>query len=304
MLRYLALRALSTVVVLLGVSFLTFTLTIVIPGDPAAIIAGPKASPQVIQRVRQELGLDQPVLVQYARYLSKVLRGDLGRSYITREPVTRALRDRLPATVFLAITAWTLGAVAGVALGCSAILWPHAYRWVFALSFLGFSVPTFWLGLILLYVFAYRFPLFPLGGFSWSGVVLPACALGLGLMASYSRVVMSRLSEIMTQDFIRTAKAKGLTRSRIILWHALRHASLTVLTLLGLDLAGLLGGVTLTETVFNWPGLGRLAVESIFNQDIPTLMGTVLFTATVVVVVNFVVDASYAWLDPRVREEV
>lgn len=303
MLRYVVLKGVSALVVLLGVSFLTFALTQLLPGDPAAAIAGPKASPETLQQIRKELGLDQPILLQYARYVSRVARGDLGRSYITREPVVSALLDRLPATAFLAVTAWTLGAALGVGLGCLPSLCPQSSRLVFTLSFLGLAMPTFWLGLILLYLFAYRLPVFPLGGFSSSGVVLPACALGLGLAASYARIVMTRLSEVMGEDFIRTAKAKGLPRSRIVLRHALRHAFLTVFTLLGLDLAGLLGGVTLTETIFNWPGLGRLAVEAVFNQDLPMLMGTVLFAAVVVVVVNFCVDASYAWVDPRVRAD-
>ncbi len=301
MFRYLALKALSALAVLLGVSFLTFTLTLLLPGDPAAAIAGPKASPEVLRQIRQELGLDQPILVQYALYLSRVARGDLGRSYITREPVMTTLMKRLPATAFLAATAWTLGATLGVVMGLLPSLWPKAKGWVLSVSLLGFAVPPFWLGLILLYAFAYRLALFPLGGFSCSGVVLPACALGLGLAASYARIVMSRLSETMTEDFIKTAKAKGLPQSRIVLRHALRHAFLTLFTLLGLDLAGLLGGVTLTETVFNWPGLGRLAVDAVFNQDLPVLMGVVFFAAAIVVVVNFLVDASYTWVDPRVR---
>ncbi|MCX8071434.1 MAG: ABC transporter permease [Candidatus Binatia bacterium] len=302
-LRALAARVISALLVLLGVTLLTFSLTLLLPGDPAVTVAGPKASPEVLQRIRRDLGLDQPFIVQYGRYLSRLMRGDLGRSYVNQEPVLSAVLERLPATSFLAIAAWSIGAALGIALGCIPILFPRTAQWAFGVTVLGLSVPAFWAGLLLLYVFAFRWPLFPLGGFGLRGVVLPACALGLGLAANYARVTMARLADVMKQPFIQAARAKGVPRQRIVLRHAMGHVLLTLLTLVGLDLAALLGGVTLTETVFNWPGLGRLAVEAVFNQDIPVLMGTVLLATTFVVCVNFLVDACYAWLDPRVRRE-
>ncbi|GIW42921.1 MAG: glutathione ABC transporter permease [Candidatus Binatia bacterium] len=296
-------KLLSSVIVFFGVTFLTFTLTLLVPGDPAVAIAGPKASPAVVREIREQLGLDRPVLIQYLRYLGRLLQGDLGRSYVTREPVTQSIRQRLPATALLAVVAWILGGSLGVLLGCLPALYPRAAPWVFAGCTVGLALPAFWLGLLLLYCGAYVIPVFPLGGYSGAGVVLPACALGAGLAANYARIVMARLEDAMRSDFVRTARAKGVPRSRIVFRHALRDVLLTVVTLLGLDLASLLGGVTLTETVFNWPGIGRLAVEAVFNQDLPTLMGTVVCATLFVVLANLIVDACYAWIDPRTRTE-
>lgn len=302
MLAYIVRRSVHSLIVCVGVTFLTFALTLRLPGDPAVAIAGPKASPEVLARIRHELGLDRPILVQYAKYVGRLLQGDFGRSYVTGTKVSAELLDRLPATAYLGGVAWLCGAVLGILGGSLGALYPRANTWVFAATVVGFAVPPFWLGLLLLYVFAYVLPVFPLGGFSPGGVVLPAAALALGLAASYARLVSAQLADILRQDFIRTARAKGLSRTRIVLGHALRNALLPLVTLLGLDLAGFLGGVTLTETVFNWPGLGRLAVEAVFNQDIPMLMGTVLLGTLLVVTINWIVDVSYAWIDPRVRE--
>lgn len=294
----------SRLLTLLGISLLTFALTNVIPADPARTIAGPKADRATIERVRHEMDLDAPLPLQYARYLGRLLRGDLGRSYLTRQSVLDAILERLPATAFLAmaslIVALVLGTAGGVWAGVGAGGLPEAG--VLAASTVLLSLPVFWLGLILLYVFGFRLRLLPLGGFSSAAdVLLPALALGLATGAYYARMLHANLLAALQSDYVRTARAKGLSPARVYGKHALRNALLPFVTLAALDLAGLLGGVALTETVFNWPGLGRLAVEAVFNQDIPMVMGVVLFGAALVVALNAVVDVGYRLLDPRIR---
>lgn len=293
----------SRLLTLLGISLLTFTLTNIIPADPARTIAGPKADRTTVERIRREMDLDAPLPVQYARYLARLVRGDLGRSYLTRQTVLDAILERLPATAFLAIAslvvALALGAAGGLWAAAGAGRMPEAV--VLTVSTLLLSLPVFWLGLILLYVFGFRLRLLPLGGFSSAAdVVLPALALGLATGAYYARILHANLLAALQSDYVRTARAKGLSPSRVYGKHALRNALLPFVTLAALDFAGLLGGVALTETVFNWPGLGRLAVEAVFNQDIPMIMGVVLFGAFLVVVLNAVVDFGYRFLDPRI----
>ncbi len=288
-------------VVLFGVTAVSFTLSTILPSDPARMVAGPKADDVTVQRIRKELGLDRPVYVQYLRFLDRLAHGDLGRSYVTRQRVLDAIGERLPATLFLAGCSWVAAAMLGIAGGCLATLWARSEAGFLIGSLLALSVPPFWLGLLLLYFFAYRLGWFPLGGYGLRNVVLPAAALAMGNAAYYARLVHSNLGSVLEQDFIRTAYAKGLNRLRIYGQHALRNALIPVITVLGLDLAGLMSGVVLTETIFNWPGVGRLAVEAVFNQDIPMIMGTVLFSALLVVGANLLVDLIYQIVDPRVR---
>jgi len=276
----------------------------VIPADPAVTMAGAKADPQTLATIRHELGLDLPVYLQYARYLDRALHGDLGRSYVRRDSVAHLIASRFPATALLAVTAMVVSLVLGVLLGCIAT----AYRGkatdnallVFSLALV--SMPVFWLGTMLLIAGGLYLRSFPLGGFSGpSSLVLPTLTLALGSAGYYSRILHTNLSEAMDQEYVRTARGKGLSRARAMMQHAMANALLPLVTLAGLDLAGLLSGVVLTETVFNWPGIGRLAYEAIFNLDIPLIMGTVLFSAFLIVVANLGVDVLYAWLDPRIR---
>jgi peptide/nickel transport system permease protein len=292
-----------SVIILLGVTLLTFTIAFIVPSDAARTVAGPKADAKTLETIRKELGLDQPLPVQYVRYVERLLHGDLGRSYLTRQNVLQAIIERLPATAYLALTSLSISALVGIALGCVSAMWRRSTLDVAMLvgSLVVLSLPVFWLGLILLYCFAYRLQLLPLGGFGLLNVVLPATALALGEAAYYARLVHTNMSSILDEDYIRTARAKGLWPLQIYGKHALRNSLIPVVTVLGLDLAGLLSGVTLTETVFNWPGLGRLAVEAVFNQDIPMIMGTVLFGAVLVVGANVVVDVLYVFIDPRIR---
>ena len=304
MFAFLIRRIVFGIAVLIGTSIITFAIAFVIPADPAVTMAGAKADPQTLATIRHELGLDLPVYLQYARYLDRALHGDLGRSYVRRDSVAHLIASRFPATALLALTAMAVSLVLGVVLGCIAT----AYRGeatdnallVFSLALV--SMPVFWLGTMLLIAGGLYLRSFPLGGFSGPlSLVLPTLTLALGSAGYYSRILHTNLSEAMDQEYVRTARGKGLSGARAMMQHAMANALLPLVTLAGLDLAGLLSGVVLTETVFNWPGIGRLAYEAIFNLDIPLIMGTVLFSAVLIVVANLGVDVLYAWLDPRIR---
>ena len=304
MLAYLARRIVFGAAVLIGTSLITFVIAFVIPADPAVTMAGAKADPQTLATIRRELGLDQPLYVQYGRYLDRAIHGDLGRSYVRRENVTELIASRLPATAVLAVAAMAASLLLGIAMGA----WAAAYRrtavdsamLVTSLAFV--SMPVFWLGTMLLVADAMFIRIFPLGGYAGvSSLVLPAVTLALGSAGYYSRILHTNLSDAMDQDYVRAARGKGVSPARVLLRHAMANAMLPLVTLAGLDFAGLLSGVVLTETVFNWPGVGRLAYEAIFNLDIPLIMGTVLFSALLIVIANLVVDLLYSWLDPRIR---
>jgi peptide/nickel transport system permease protein len=306
MLAYLARRIVFGAVVLLGTSLITFLIAFVIPADPAVAMAGAKADPQTLATIRHELGLDQPLYVQYGRYLDRALHGDLGRSYIRRQSVTRLIASRFPATAILAVSAMVVSLILGIIMGVIAAAWrDRAIDHVLLLGSLGLiSIPVFWLGTMLLIGGGLYLRDFPLGGFSGAkSLVLPTITLALGSAGYYSRILHTNLVDTLGQDYIRTARGKGLTPARTMFKHALANALLPLVTLAGLDLAGLLSGVVLTETVFDWPGIGRLAFEAIFNLDIPLVMGTVLFSAFLIVVANLAVDLLYLWLDPRIRLE-
>jgi peptide/nickel transport system permease protein len=290
--------------VLLGISIVTFLIAFVVPADPAVAMAGAKADPETLAMIRTQLGLVQPVYVQYARYVDHALHGDLGRSYIRRESVTGLILDRFPATAILALSAMTAALLLGVAMGLVSGAWrdrmPDHLLLFLSLGFV--SIPVFWLGTMLLIGAASFAHALPLGGFSgWPSLILPTITLALGSAGYYARILHTNLTEVLEQDYVRTARGKGLSQTQVIVKHALSNALIPLLTLAGLDLAGLLSGVVLTETVFDWPGIGRLAYEAVLNLDIPLIMGTVLFGALLVVVANIVVDVLYAWLDPRIR---
>jgi peptide/nickel transport system permease protein len=306
MLAYLARRIVFGAAVLIGTSLITFTIAFVIPADPAIAMAGAKADPQTLATIRHELGLDQPLYVQYARYLNRAIHGDLGRSYIRRESVTHLIVTRLPATALLAISAMAVSLVLGIAMGLVAAAWRGTAidNSLLVVSLGLVSIPVFWLGTMLLIAGGLYLRSFPLGGYSGArSLVLPTLTLALGSAGYYSRILHTNLSDAMDQDYIRTARGKGMSGARVMMKHAMANAMLPLVTIAGLDLAGLLSGVVLTETVFNWPGIGRLAFEAIFNLDIPLIMGTVLFSAFLIVAANLGVDLLYLWLDPRIRLE-
>jgi peptide/nickel transport system permease protein len=303
MLAYLARRIAFGAVVLIGTSLITFAVAFLVPADPAVTLAGAKADRQTLATIRREMGLDRPVYVQYGLYLDRALHGDLGRSYIRRESVTALIEERLPATAILAVTAIVLSLILGVAMGVIAAAnrgraLDHALLFT---SLALVSIPVFWLGTMLLIAGGLYLRSFPLGGFSGPrSLVLPAITLALGSAGYYSRILHTNLTEALDQDYVRTARGKGVSRTGVLLHHAMANALLPLVTLAGLDLAGMLSGVVLTETVFNWPGIGRLAYEAVFNLDVPLIMGTVLFSALLIVVANLVVDIVYIWLDPRI----
>jgi peptide/nickel transport system permease protein len=306
MLAYLARRIVFGAAVLIGTSLITFTIAFVIPADPAISMAGAKADPQTLATIRHELGLDQPLYVQYARYLDRAVHGDLGRSYIRRESVTHLIVTRLPATAVLAVSAMAVSLLLGIAMGLVAAAWRGTAidNSLLVVSLGLVSIPVFWLGTMLLIAGGLYLRSFPLGGFSGPrSLVLPTLTLALGSAGYYSRILHTNLSEAMDQDYVRTARGKGMSGARVMMKHAMANAMLPLVTIAGLDLAGLLSGVVLTETVFNWPGIGRLAFEAIFNLDIPLIMGTVLFAAFLIVAANIIVDLLYLWLDPRIRLE-
>ncbi len=304
MLAYLARRIVFGAAVLLGTSLITFSIAFLIPADPAVAMAGAKANPQTLAMIRHQLGLDQPVYIQYAHYLDRALHGDLGRSYIRRESVTHLIVSRFPATAILALCAMALALMLGIAMGLVAAAWRgRALDNVLLVGSLAMvSMPIFWLGTMLLIAVAAVSRTFPLGGYSgFKSLILPTVTLALGSAGYYSRVLHANLSQALDQDYIRTARGKGLSNGRVMMKHALANAMLPLVTLAGLDLASMLSGVVLTETVFNWPGIGRLAFEAVFNLDIPLIMGTVLFSAFLIVIANLLVDILYVWLDPRIR---
>jgi peptide/nickel transport system permease protein len=304
MVAFILRRMAIGIAVLICISMITFVIAFVVPADPAIAVAGAKADPKTLAEIRLQLGLDQPLYRQYAHYVDRVLHGDLGRSYIRRESVTSLLAQRFPATAILAVSAMATSLLLGILMGfLSAAMREQLLDrilFVFALAFV--SVPVFWLGTMLLIIAAFSFHALPLGGFgNWRALILPTITLTLGSAGYYSRILHTNLAEALDQDYIRTARGKGLSPSRVVVKHALANALLPLLTLAGLDLAGLLSGVVLTETVFNWPGIGRLAFEAVLNLDIPLIMGTVLFGAMLVVLANIAVDVLYAWIDPRIR---
>jgi len=312
MIGYVVRRALRAITTLLGTTLIIFVLVRVVPADPAVTIAGPKADPETLAAIRKDLGLDDPVVVQYGRYLGGLVRGDLGRSYMTGRRVADVIAERLPATAWLALTSLALGFSLGLVLGIVTAARRGSLIDVAVLlgTLIGLSIPTFWLGNLLIYEFSYRLKLLPLGGYGSGGawwrpnplnLILPAITLAIVEFFFYARFVHTNVGGTLASDYIRTARAKGAPPARLYFVHALRNALIPIVTLLGLDIAALMSGVVLTETVFNWPGLGRLAVQAVFNLDIPLVAGTVLFSAVLVLVANLVVDLLYGVIDPRVQ---
>jgi peptide/nickel transport system permease protein len=309
---YVLRRVLRAITTLLGTTLVIFVLVRVVPADPAVTIAGPKADPETLAAIRKDLGLDDPVVVQYGRYVGGLVRGDLGRSYMTGRRVADVIVERLPATAWLALMSLALGFFLGLVLGIVTAARRGSLIDVAVLlgTLIGLSIPTFWLGNLLIYEFSYRLKLLPLGGYGSGGawwrpnplnLILPAITLAIVEFFFYARFVHTNVGGTLASDYIRTARAKGAPPARLYFVHALRNALIPIVTLLGLDIAALMSGVVLTETVFNWPGLGRLAVQAVFNLDIPLVAGTVLFSAVLVLVANLVVDLLYGVIDPRVQ---
>jgi peptide/nickel transport system permease protein len=301
---YLARRIAQTIPVLFGISVLTFVLIYYLPADPARMYAGPSATVETVMRIRHELGLDQPLWVQYIRYMERVLHGDLGFSYRKQIAVTTLVLSRIPYTLALTLggvfVELAIGLPVGIASAVARGRWADRVGMFIAL--LGVSAPPFWLGLLLLYGLGYLIPIFPLGGTGTPAhLVLPALTAGLGGAAWYARMMRSSMLDILSTDFIRTARAKGLAQFKVIFRHVLPNALNPIITMAGMDIPWFIGGVVLVERVFDWPGLGRLAVEAIETVDVPLILGTVIVTALFVVVSGILIDVVQGLVDPRIR---
>lgn len=304
MLAYVVRRVLGAVPVLAVVSFLAFLLLKLTPGDPAELMLGQDATPKLIRQLHHSMGLDQPLLEQYGRFLVGAAHGDLGRSFTTDLPVAQELARAWPATFELAVSATLVALVLGIAIGMlSAVFRGSWFDYVSRLLVLAsFSVPVYLLGLVLIYVFAIRLNWVPTSGSgSVAHLVLPSAALSIWSLATIARMTRSSMLEVLTEDYIRTGRAKGLPPWYLYLRHALRPALNPVITLSGLQFGQLMAGAVLTEVVFNWPGVGQLMVQAVFDRDYPTLRGVILLIAIVFIAVNLAVDLLYAYVDPRIR---
>jgi ABC-type dipeptide/oligopeptide/nickel transport system permease component len=304
MLTFLLRRLALAVPTLFGVLAVVFLLLYVAPGDPVQEMVGERADQATIDRLRRELKLDQPLYVQFGHYAAGVLRGDLGRSYITNRPITRDVAERFPKTLLLAATAMAIASVSGIALGVVSARNPGglADRMALGLAYLGISFPVYWVGLLLILLFAVTLRWLPPSGYGGiQYLILPALALGSRSIAFLARVTRSAMLEVLGGDFVRTARAKGLAERAVVVKHGLRNALIPVVTVLGLDFGYYLTGSILTETIFSWPGLGRYVVNAIGRRDLPAIQGSVLFLSAVFVLVNLLTDLAYAKVDPRVR---
>jgi glutathione transport system permease protein len=311
MLRFAAWRLVLMLPVILGAITVTFFLVHLIPGDAAIFIAGENAPQTVVEQIRAKMGLDQPIHVQYWRYLTRLLRGDFGDSVVTGNTVARELRRAFPNTLALTMTALVWSVVLGILLGVVAAQYRGSIldRAVVSVAVFGVSFPGFFIALVLLYLLAFRLGWFPLGGrgtvlLDLEGLrylILPSLAAGFNMLALVARMTRTSVLETLTTDYVRTAKAKGLVQRRVVMRHALPPALLPVITLVGIGFARLLSGAIVVETVFAWPGIGRLVVASILVKDMPMIQGVLLLKATIVATLNLVVDVAYGLIDPRVR---
>ncbi|MEN9781088.1 MAG: ABC transporter permease [Burkholderiaceae bacterium] len=316
MLRFLIQRLLAVVPVLLVVSIVVFLILRLAPGDPAAVIAGASATSQEIEQVRKQLGLDQPLVVQYGIWVGKVLQGDLGYSFYLNRPVTDLIAQRIEPTLALAFGTIVLAVLLAVPLGTLAAWRMGGWldRLLSGFSVLGFSVPVFVIGYVLIYIFSMQLSILPVQGYKrlfgndgqglWAWMrhlILPWATLGLIYIALIARVTRASVSEALTEDYIRTARAKGINEVAVLLRHALANAAVPIVTVIGIGVALLIGGVVVTETVYSIPGLGSLTVEAVLNRDFPMIQGVVLFFSVLYVLINLLVDVSYLFLDPRIR---
>lgn len=303
-LRLVARRLLLALPTALAAATLVFLLVHAVPGDPVAVMLGESAAPADAERLRHALGLDRPLAAQYATFLGGLVRGDLGRSLVSGESVTTLLAARLPATIELAGAAIAVALLVSVPLGLAAAARPGTWidRGSVLVALLGVSMPSFWLGPLLIIVFAVDLRWLPVSGRgTFAHLVLPACTLGFGMAAILTRMLRASTLESMSEDYIRTARAKGVGRARILGLHALANAAAPVVTILGLQLGALLAGTVLTETIFAWPGIGRLVVDAINQRDYPVVQGCILTIALGFVAASTATDLVQAWLDPRLR---
>lgn len=306
MVKFILVRLLGTIPVLLGVSILVFSMVRLVPGDPIDMMFSNLAppSPEQRQAIRHEMGLDKPVYLQYVSFVGNALRGDLGKSYRTKRPVSEEIRNRLPNTIKLTIASLALSTLIGVVAGVLAATFKNT--WIdfisMVIAIIGVSIPGFWLGLMIMMLFSVKLGWFPVAGAdTWKHLVLPTVTLGVLASAILARMTRSAMLDVLNQDYVRTARAKGLREWRVIMGHAFRNALVPIVTILGLQIGGLLSGAFIIEAVFAYPGIGMLAVQALANRDFPLIQGIVLLVAVIYVLVNLAVDMLYSVLDPRVR---
>ena len=311
--RYIVRRLLAMIPLLLGISFIVFSLLNILPGDPVSIMlsSNPHITPdaETIAQLKAQYGLDKPLMTQYLIFLGNLLKGDLGTSMYTQQPVLTAIAERMPATIQLALAALVISIVIAIPVGVISAV--RQYSWIDHLcligALIGVSMPSFWLGLLLMLGFSLKLRWLPLSGmgYLYNGLgdvlhhlIMPAFTLGFGMAALLARVTRSSMLEVLGQDYIRTAQAKGLPERTVVYRHALRNAFIPILTVLGVQFGYLLGGSVIVETIFSWPGIGRLAVNSILNRDLPVVQGTVLVFTLIFILTNLLVDILYAAIDP------
>ena len=303
MLKYVIRRSLQAVLVVLGVSLIVFVMIRITPGDPVRSYLGESATDQQVSEYRHYLGLDEPLPMQYVRFLQRAAVGDLGNSLFYHQPASTVLADHLPATLQLSFVSLALALLIAVPLGVLSAVRRDSF-WDYlgmTLAMLGQSLPAFWLGLVLMLVFAVNLHWLPTSGYGGLPfLVLPSVTLGAYMAGLFTRLVRSGLLEVLGEDYVRTARAKGLSEFAVVARHALRNAMIPIITVLGLDFGAYLTGSILTETIFSWPGLGRYVVNAIARRDLPAIQGSVLFLSAVFVLVNLITDVAYAKADPRV----
>ena len=301
---YVLKRLVQSLLILVGVTFITFLLLYILPADPARQIAGRSATPETVANIRAQLGLDQPLLVQYWSYITNLLQGDFGRSYLQKTDVAELIQSRLTPTLILMFSAIFIELLFGLAAGMFAAVkrGKTGDRLLMVLSFIGVSSPQFIAAILVLYVFAVKLGWFPIGGYgTFAHLVLPALTLGILGSGWYSRVMRSSMIDILRQDYIRTARAKGAKESRVIFVHAFRNAVLPIVAMIGIDIGIFMGGIVVVESVFGWPGIGQLAWQAIQRVDIPIIMGVTLVSAIAIVIGNLIADLLAPFVDPRIK---
>ena len=302
--RYILKRFLMMIPVVIGVSFLIFAVLDLAPGDVVHVITGGGATQEEVAELRAELGLDKPLLIRYANYMGGLIRGDLGKSYISGKSVFGAYLERLPATLKLAFASIAVSILLSIPLGIFAAVRSGSIGDNISMAFalLGLSMPNFWLGLLLIITFSLQMKIFPSGGDKGLiSLVLPAVTIGTGLMATLTRTTRSSMLDVIRQDYLRTARAKGVTERKVINKHALRNALIPIITIIGTQFGNIMGGAVLTETVFAWPGVGRLIIDSIHARDIPMVTGSIILKTITISLILLGVDLLYALVDPRIK---
>lgn len=305
--KYILRRILIAFPLILGVTTVVFVmLRVALPGDPAKVMAGDRASPELIEQIRHNLGLDRPLIEQYLIYLRNLMQGDLGRSVKFREPVAGVIAKAFPFTATLTFLCVAIGTTLGLVIGVVTAVYQRT--WIdkvgIVVAVLFYSIPTFWLGLMLILLFSVGLRALPVQGIgTWKHFVLPVATLGVGQSALIARLTRSSMIEVLSTDYVRTARAKGLARRRVLIRHALQNTLIPVITVVGLSVGGLLGGAVITESIFHLPGVGSLAIDAISNRDYPMIQGAVILVAASFVFVNLLVDTIYAYVDPRIRYE-